>query len=137
MPVRLDNRSRSMASDVRCRSWFVWRIPRARSLSTSSSVIPRKYSSVRYTAAQGYFAIAMGKLGGVAGVNLDGVHPRYEGSLPVIEKIAAADKPSVNAVLKEASREPVKPKLIAERIKRIKGAGVVCAVSSVPARAGE
>src|SRR2546423_4902755 len=83
------------------------------------------------------FAIAMGKLGGVAVLNLDGVHTRYEDSRPVIEKIAAADKSSVNAVLKEAYREPVKPKLIAERIKRIKDAGVVCAVSSVPARAGE
>ena len=38
------------------------------------------------------FAIAMGKLGGVAVLNLDGVHTRYEDSRPVIEKIAAADK---------------------------------------------
>src|SRR2546423_9395352 len=83
------------------------------------------------------FAIAMGKLGGVAVLNLDGVHTRYEDSRPVIEKIAAADKSSVNAVLKEAYREPVKPKLIAERITRIKDAGVGCAVSSVPPRAGE
>src|SRR5256885_4529188 len=83
------------------------------------------------------FAIAMGKVGGVAVLNLDGVHTRYEDSAPIIKKIAAADKASVNAVMKEAYREPVKPKLIAERIKRIKDAGVVCAVSSVPARAGE
>src|SRR3982074_1119205 len=33
------------------------------------------------------FAIAMGKLGGVAVLNLDGVHTRYEDSRPVIEKI--------------------------------------------------
>ncbi|HLZ93777.1 MAG TPA: GuaB3 family IMP dehydrogenase-related protein [Candidatus Dormibacteraeota bacterium] len=83
------------------------------------------------------FAIAMGKLGGVAVLNLDGVHTRYEDSKPIIEKIAAADKATVNAILKEAYREPVKPKLIAERIKAIKDAGVLCAVSSVPARAEE
>jgi len=83
------------------------------------------------------FAIAMGKLGGVAVLNLDGVHTRYEDSRPVIERIAAADKSTLNAVLKEAYREPVKPKLIAERIKRIKDAGVACAVSSVPAKAEE
>src|SRR5438874_11121428 len=77
------------------------------------------------------FAIAMGKLGGVAVLNLDGVHTRYEDSRAVIEKIAAADKSSVNAVMKEAYREPVKPKLIAERIKSIKDAGEVRAVSSV------
>ena len=83
------------------------------------------------------FAIAMGKLGGVAVLNLDGVHTRYADSAPVIRKIAEADKASVNAVLKEAYREPVKPHLIAERIKAIKAAGVPCAVSTVPARAEE
>src|SRR5438094_4971592 len=83
------------------------------------------------------FAVAMGKLGGVAVLNLDGVHTRYENSAPVIEKIAEADKASVNAVLKEAYREPVKPKLISERIKAIRDAGVPCAVSTVPARAEE
>src|SRR5436190_21779639 len=83
------------------------------------------------------FAIAMGKLGGVAVLNLEGVQTRYEDSRPVIERIAAADKSTLNAVLKEAYREPVKPKLIAERIKQIKDAGVACAVSSVPAKAEE
>src|SRR5438876_11312967 len=83
------------------------------------------------------FAIAMGKLGGVAVLNLDGVHTRYEDSAPIIKKIAAADRSTVNAVLKQAYREPVKPKLIAERIKAIKAAGVPCAVSTVPARAEE
>jgi IMP dehydrogenase len=83
------------------------------------------------------FAIAMGKLGGVAVLNLDGVHTRYEDSAPVIRRIAEADKLHVNALLKEVYREPVKPKLIAERIKTIKAAGVPCAVSTVPARAAE
>jgi IMP dehydrogenase len=83
------------------------------------------------------FAIAMGKLGGVAVLNLDGVHTRYEDPAPVIRRIAEADKSSVNAVLKEVYREPVKPKLIAQRIKTIKAAGVLCAVSTVPARAAE
>lgn len=83
------------------------------------------------------FAIAMGKLGGVAVLNLDGVHTRYEDSAPVIRKIAEADKAHVNALLKEVYREPVKAHLIAERIKAIKAAGVPCAVSTVPARAGE
>ena len=83
------------------------------------------------------FAIAMGKLGGVAVLNLDGVHTRYEDSAPIIKRIAEADKATVNGILKEVYREPVKPKLIAERIKAIKDAGVPCAVSTVPARAEE
>ncbi len=83
------------------------------------------------------FAVAMGKLGGVAVLNLDGVHTRYENSGPIIKKIAEADRASVNAVLKDAYREPVKPRLISERIKAIKAAGVPCVVSTVPARAEE
>ena len=83
------------------------------------------------------FAIAMGSLGGVAVLNLDGVQTRYEDPAPVIRKIAEADRSTVNAVLKEAYREPVKPKLISERIKAVKAAGVACAVSTVPARAEE
>ena len=83
------------------------------------------------------FAIAMGKLGAIAVLNLDGVHTRYEDAAPVIKKIADADKASVNAALKEAYREPIKPHLIAERIKAIKASGVPCAVSTVPARAEE
>jgi IMP dehydrogenase len=83
------------------------------------------------------FGIAMGKLGGVAVLNLDGVHTRYEDSAPIIKRIAEADKSHVNAVLKEVYREPVKPNLITERIKAIKAAGVPCAVSSIPARAEE
>ena len=76
-------------------------------------------------------------LGGLAVLNLDGVHTRYEDSAPIIKRIAEADKGTINALLKEVYREPVKPKLIAERIKTIKAAGVPCAVSTVPARAEE
>jgi IMP dehydrogenase len=83
------------------------------------------------------FAIAMGRLGGVAVLNLDGVHTRYQDSAPIIKRIAEADKSQINALLKEVYREPVKPNLIAERIKAIKAAGVPCAVSSIPARAAE
>jgi IMP dehydrogenase len=83
------------------------------------------------------FAIAMGKLGGLAVLNLDGVHTRYEDSAPIIKRIAEADKTQINALLKEVYREPVKPKLISERINAIKAAGVQCAVSTIPARAAE
>jgi IMP dehydrogenase len=83
------------------------------------------------------FAVAMGRLGGLAVLNLDGVHTRYENSAPVIERIAEADRTEVNAVLKDAYREPVKPHLITARIREIRAAGVPCAVSTVPARAQE
>lgn len=83
------------------------------------------------------FAIAMGRLGGLAVLNLDGVQTRYQDPAPVIRRIAEADRAGVNQVLKDAYREPVKPELITERIRQVKAAGVPCAVSTVPARAGE
>jgi len=83
------------------------------------------------------FAVAMGRLGGLAVLNLDGVHARYEDSAPVIRRIAEASRADVNDVLKDAYREPVKPHLIEARIREIKAAGVACAVSTVPGRAQE
>ena len=83
------------------------------------------------------FAIAMGRLGGLAVLNLDGVQTRYEDPAPVIRRIAEASKAEVNALLQEVYLEPVKPRLISERIRAVKAAGVPCAVSTVPARAAE
>ncbi|HEY4025153.1 MAG TPA: GuaB3 family IMP dehydrogenase-related protein [Candidatus Dormibacteraeota bacterium] len=83
------------------------------------------------------FAIAMGRLGGIAVLNLDGVHTRYEDSAPVVRRIAEAGRAEVNQVLKDAYMEPVKPHLVTARIREIKAAGVACAVSTVPAHAAE
>lgn len=83
------------------------------------------------------FAIAMGRLGGIAVLNLDGVQTRYEDPRPVVQRIAGAERAEVNQVLRDAYLQPVRPELIAARIGEIKAAGVPCAVSTVPARARE
>ncbi len=83
------------------------------------------------------FAVEMGRLGGLAVLNLDGVQTKYDDPAPVLKRIAEASRAEVNGLLQEVYREPVKPRLISERIKAIKAAGVACAVSTVPARAGE
>ena len=83
------------------------------------------------------FAIAMGRLGGIAVLNLDGVQTKYDDPAPVIRRIAEASRGEVNGLLQEVYREPVKPRLIEERIRAIKASGVACAVSSIPARAAE
>ncbi|HLQ60296.1 MAG TPA: GuaB3 family IMP dehydrogenase-related protein [Candidatus Acidoferrales bacterium] len=83
------------------------------------------------------FAIEMGRLGGVAVLNLDGLQTRYADPAPVIKRIAEAERGAVNALLREVYREAVQPRLISERIRQVKAAGVACAVSSVPARAAE
>lgn len=81
------------------------------------------------------FAIAMGRLGGLAVLNLDGVQTRYEDPRPIVERIAQASRAEVNQILKDAYRRPVVPELIRERIAQIKAAGIACAVSTVPAQA--
>lgn len=83
------------------------------------------------------FAIAMGRLGGVAVLNLDGVQTRYEDPAPIIKRITEADQSEVNRLLKEVYREPAKSHLIGDRIQQVKAAGVPCAVSSIPAHAQE
>jgi len=83
------------------------------------------------------FAVAMGRLGGIAVLNLDGLQTRYEEPGPVIRRIVEADRSEVNQVLKDAYRQPVRTELIAARVREIKAAGVPCAVSTAPARARE
>jgi IMP dehydrogenase len=81
------------------------------------------------------FAIAMGKLGGLAVLNLEGVQCRYKNPEEVLQKIVEADKSEVTALLQKIYQEPVQEDLIAARIREIKDAGVPAAVSSIPQRA--
>jgi IMP dehydrogenase len=81
------------------------------------------------------FAIEMGKLGGLAVLNLEGVQTRYKNPREVLQKIVEADKNEVTALLQKIYQEPVQEDLIAARIREIKDAGVPAAVSSIPQRA--
>jgi IMP dehydrogenase len=81
------------------------------------------------------FAIEMGKLGGLAVLNLEGVQTRYKNPGEVLLKILEADKEQVTGLLQKIYREPVQEDLIAARIKEIKDAGMITAVSSIPQKA--
>jgi len=81
------------------------------------------------------FAIGMGKLGGLAVLNLEGVQTRYKNPDEVLQKIVEADKSEITALLQKIYQEPVQEDLIAARIREIKDAGVRAAVSSIPQRA--
>jgi IMP dehydrogenase len=81
------------------------------------------------------FAIAMGKLGGLAVLNLEGVQVRYEDADAILAEVLAADKDKVTALLQKVYLEPVKEDLIAKRIREMKDAGIVAAVSSIPQKA--
>lgn len=81
------------------------------------------------------FAAEMGRLGGLAVLNLDGINCRYQDPAAIYEEIAQAPRERVNALLQERYREPVRDQLIQQRITEVKAAGVLCAVSSTPADA--
>jgi IMP dehydrogenase len=82
-----------------------------------------------------HFAVEMGKLGGLAVLNLDGINCRYDDVAAVYEQIADAPRERVNVLLQELYRQPVQDELIAQRIQEIKREGVICGVSSTPADA--
>jgi IMP dehydrogenase len=81
------------------------------------------------------FAIAMGKLGGVAVLNLEGVQTRYENPKEVIDQIVKADKETATKLFQSIYTKPVQEKLITKRIQQIRKAGVKAVVSSIPQRA--
>ncbi|MBI1783509.1 GuaB3 family IMP dehydrogenase-related protein, partial [Candidatus Sumerlaeota bacterium] len=81
------------------------------------------------------FAIAMGKLGGLAILNLEGVQTRYEDPASVLAEIAQASPDKVTELLQKIYREPIKDKLIGQRVAEIRAAGVPPIVSAIPQRA--
>ncbi|HNV86151.1 MAG TPA: GuaB3 family IMP dehydrogenase-related protein [Candidatus Omnitrophota bacterium] len=81
------------------------------------------------------FAIAMGKLGGIAVLNLEGVQTRYEDPASVLDEIAQATPEKATQLIQKLYVEPLKEKLIPKRIEEIKKAGVPAVVSAIPQRA--
>src|SRR2546421_10679226 len=81
------------------------------------------------------FAVEMGRLGGLAVMNLDGVQTRYEDPSDVLRDIAEAPPERINVLLQKVYTAPVQDGLIGQRIEEIKREGVPCAVSTVPAYA--
>jgi IMP dehydrogenase len=81
------------------------------------------------------FAIEMGRLGGLAVLNLDGLQCRYEDPTDVLEAIAAAPVGEINVLLQKIYQAPVQDGLIGERIEQVKRGGAACAVSTVPSAA--
>jgi IMP dehydrogenase len=79
------------------------------------------------------FAIALGKLGGLAVLNLEGLQTRYEDPDPVLAEIAGAVPDKVTALMQRVYSEPIKENLVGKRIKAVKDGGVVCCASLTPA----
>ncbi len=82
-------------------------------------------------------AALIGKLGGLAVLNLEGVWSRYEDAEARLKEVAAAPPPKATALMQEIYREPIKAELVARRIEEIKAQGVVAAASLTPQRVTE
>ncbi|MEA2538149.1 MAG: dehydrogenase [Chloroflexota bacterium] len=78
---------------------------------------------------------ALGRLGGLAVLNLEGVQARYEDPDEVLARIAAASDDEVQDLLAEAYAPPIREELIGRRIAEIHAAGSKAAVASTPAAA--
>jgi IMP dehydrogenase len=82
------------------------------------------------------FAVAMGRLGGLAVLNLDGVQARYADPKPLFKKIAETSPEEATKLVQEIYRaEDVKDHLVTQRVKEIKKGGALCAVSCIPQNA--
>jgi IMP dehydrogenase len=78
-------------------------------------------------------AIQISKLGGLGVLNLDGIQARYANPDEVLDKIAKASDAEVTGLLQQVYKEPIKDNLVGDRVRAIKRAGAVCAISLIPA----
>ena len=76
----------------------------------------------------------IGKLGGLAVLNLEGLWTRYEDADAQLERISKLPPQQATREMQEIYREPIKPELVAQRISEIKAEGVVAAGSFTPQR---
>jgi IMP dehydrogenase len=77
-------------------------------------------------------AISIGRLGGLAVLNLEGLWTRYEDTAPVYEEIASLPDEKATRRMQELYLEPIKPELIGQRVGEIKEGGVIAAASLTP-----
>ena len=77
-------------------------------------------------------AIEVGRLGGMAALNLEGLQTRYDDTDPVLAEIAELSPDKATARMQELYAEPVKEELIYKRIREIKDAGVEACASLTP-----
>jgi IMP dehydrogenase len=81
------------------------------------------------------FAGKYGRLGGLAVLNLEGIHTRYEDPAPLFDEITHTGKTDVTARLQQFYEQPIQVALVGERVAQMKAEGITVAVSCTPANA--
>jgi IMP dehydrogenase len=82
-------------------------------------------------------AVALGRLGGVGVLDLEGLWTRYEDPEPLLEEIAGLDDDGATARMQELYSAPIQPELITQRLKEVRAAGVTVAGALSPQRTRE
>src|SRR5690349_6591742 len=77
-------------------------------------------------------AIEIGRLGGGAVLNLEGLWTRYEDPEPLFEEIAHLDANKATVRMQEIYAEPIKPELVTARIRQVKEACFTTSASLTP-----
>ena len=77
-------------------------------------------------------AVAIGRLGGLGVLDLDGLWTRYEDPEVLLDEVANLDPDVETRRLQEIYSEPIKDELIVARIQEVRSAGVVTAASLSP-----
>ena len=80
-----------------------------------------------------HLAILMSQLGGLAVLNLEGVHTRYQNADEVLSEIIKAPDSEITSLLQKIYSQPIKEELVGKRVQEIKQAGATCAISLTPA----
>jgi IMP dehydrogenase len=82
-------------------------------------------------------AVALGRLGGLGVLDLEGLWTRYDEPEPLLEEIAGLDGAHATARMQEIYAAPIRPELITARLKEIRAAGVTVAGALSPQRTQE
>ena len=79
-------------------------------------------------------AIAMGKMGALGVLDLEGLWTRYDDPQPLLDEIAELPAERATERIQQIYAEPIKPELIVERLHEIRDAGVTVAGALSPQR---
>ena len=82
-------------------------------------------------------AVAIGKLGGLGVLDLEGLWTRYEDPTKQLDEISKLSPELATARMQQIYAEPIKAELIRDRIAQIRAAGVTVAGALSPQRAAE
>ena len=78
-------------------------------------------------------AVTLGTLGGLGVLNVEGLWTRYENPTKILEELAELNEEApATRRLQEVYAEPIKPELVAERVRAIRAGGVTVAVRVSP-----